>query len=237
MIKDFEKVEELGIKGYKIIQTKREFCFGSDAVLLSRFAGIKKGARVLDMCSGTGIIAILAEALYSPCEICTLEINPEVCDMARRSVKLNGLENKISVFCGDVKNAAEIFGKSAFDAVTVNPPYMPVGKGIINDKEKLAYARHEILCTLDDVVKSAAAVLRPGGKLYMVHRSDRLCDVLCTLRKYKTEPKRLQIVYPDSSKKASLLLVEGLLGGGKELLVEKPLFMYDDNGNYIQSIK
>lgn len=237
MIHEYEKIEELGIKDYKIIQSKREFCFGSDAVLLARFAKIKKGACVLDICSGTGIIPLLLDGMYEPSEIYSLEIMPSASDMARRSFEMNKLEHKIHAVCGDLKNAADIFGKHRFDAVTVNPPYMPAGKGLVNPKNALAVARHEILCTLDDVLKAAAQVLRPCGKLYMVHRADRLCDVICTFRKYGIEPKRMQTVYPDTKSRATLILLEGLAGGGKQLITEEPIFMYDNDGNYLQSIK
>ncbi len=237
MIYEHEKIEELGIKDYKIIQSKREFCFGSDAVLLARFAKIKKGACVLDMCSGTGIIPILLDGMYNPGEIYSLEIMPSASDMARRSFELNALSHKIHAVCGDLKGAVDLFGKRRFDAVTVNPPYMPVGKGLVNPKNALAVARHEILCTLDDVTRVSAQVLRPCGKLYMVHRADRLCDVICTFRKYGIEPKRMQTVYPNMKSRATLILIEGLAGGGKQLIAEEPIFMYDNDGNYLQAIK
>ncbi len=237
MVYDYEKVEDLGIKGYKVIQDKSGFCFGSDAVLLSRFVKLKKGARVLDMCTGTGIIPILLWGLYEPSEIHAVEIVPEVSDMAKRTVELNNLSGKIHVHCDDLKNAKELFGPHAFDVVTCNPPYMNVGGGLVNPKDKLALARHEIACTLDDVVRSAKSVLKPSGKLFMVHRSDRMCDVISTFRKYNIEPKRLSIVYPSEGKAASLILIEGAVNGKPQLKLEPAIFMYDSEGNYIQSLK
>lgn len=237
MINEFEKIEDLGIKGYKVIQDKRGFCFGSDAVLLSRFIKLKKGARVLDMCTGTGIIPVLLWAMNDLSLIDAVEIVPHVAEMAQRTMKLNSLEEKIRVECLDLKEASSFYGKKVFDAVTCNPPYMNAGGGIVNPSDELAIARHEIACSLDDVVKAARDVVKPCGKIFMVHRSDRLCDVISTFRKYNIEPKRLQIVYPSSRKKASLILIAGAEGGNPQLIIEKPLFMYDDDNNYIQSLK
>lgn len=237
MVYDYEKVEDLGLKGYKVIQNKDGFCFGSDAVLLARFAKLKKGSRVLDMCTGTGIIPVLLWGMNELAGIDAVEIVPEVSDMAKRTMELNLLSDKIHVHCGDLKNAKEMFGAHAFDAVTCNPPYMNAGGGIVNPKDKLALARHEIACTLDDVVRCAKSVLKPTGKLFMVHRSDRMCDVITTLRKYNIEPKRLSVVYPSEGKAASLILVEGAVGGKPQLKLEPAVFMYDKDGNYIQSLK
>lgn len=237
MFYENENIEDLGLKGYKVIQNKDGFCFGSDAVLLSRFVNPKKGARVLDLCTGTGIIPVLMWGMYELSEICAIEIIPSVADMAKRTMELNLLSDKIKVTCGDLKDAPEIYGKRSFDVITVNPPYMNAGGGLVNPKEKLAIARHEICCTLDDVVRVSKALLKPCGKLFMVHRADRLCDVIDTFRKYRIEPKRLRVVYPSSSAPASLVLVEGAEGGKAQLKVEKPLFMYDDDGNYIQSLR
>lgn len=232
-----EKVEDLGLKGYKVIQNKEGFCFGSDAVLLSRFVKLKKGAKVLDMCTGTGIIPVLLWGMCELSEIDAVEIVPSVSDMAKRTMELNNLSDKIRVHCADLKNCVELFGHHAFDAVTCNPPYMNAGGGIVNPKDTLALARHEIACTLDDVVRVAKAVLKPGGKLFMVHRADRMCDVISAFRKYRIEPKRLAVVYPSEGKAANLILVEGALDGKPQLKLESAIFMYDRDGNYVQSLK
>lgn len=237
MIYDYEKVEDLGLKGYKVIQNKDGFCFGSDAVLLSRFVKLKKGARVLDMCTGTGIIPVLLWGLQELSSIDAVEIVPEVTDMAKRTMELNNLSESIRVHCADLKDAKKMFGAHAFDAVTCNPPYMNMGGGIVNPSDKLALARHEIACTLDDVVRCAREVLKPCGKLFMVHRADRMCDVISAYRKYGIEPKRLAVVYPSEGKAASLILVEGAQGGKAQLKLESAIFMYDKEGNYLQSLK
>ncbi len=237
MVYDYEKVEDLGIDNLKVIQNKDGFCFGSDAVLLSRFVKLKKGAKVLDLCTGTGIIPVLVWGLCNPESIDAVEIVPEVASMAQRTMELNGISDKVRVKCADIKNTKTIYGSHAFDAVTCNPPYMNAGGGLVNPKDNLAIARHEILCTLDDVVKSARDVLKPAGKLFMVHRADRMCDVITTFRKYKIEPKRLSVVYPSEGKPASLILVEGAKDGKPQLKLEEAVFMYDRDGNYLQSLK
>lgn len=231
-----EKIEDLGIKGCKVIQDKDGFCFGSDAVLLARFAKVKRGSRGLDLCTGTGIIPVLTWALFEPASIDAVELIPKVAEMAARTMALNGLSEIIRVKNADLKNAPEIYGSRVFDFVTCNPPYMNSGGGIVNPKDELALSRHEIACTLDDVVRVSARCLKQTGKLFMVHRADRLCDVISSMRKYKIEPKRLAVVYPDSAGAANLILVEGLMNGRPQLKLEKPVFMYDDAGNYLQDI-
>ena len=155
-----EKIEDLNIGGYKIIQTKDGFCFGSDAVLLSKFAKFKKGDRLLDLCTGTGIIPVLCYATNTLCAVDAVEIMPQVADMASRTMKLNNLDNVIRIKNGDLKDCVEFYGKRTFDAVTCNPPYMPHGDGIVNPNDYLAVARHEIHCTLDDVVRIASLMLK-----------------------------------------------------------------------------
>lgn len=231
-----EKIEDLNIGGYKIIQTKSGFCFGSDAVLLSKFATFKKGDRVLDLCTGTGIIPVLCWAKNALSSIDAVEIVPTVAHMASRTMQLNGLSDKIKVHNADLKDCVQLFSKRQFDAVTCNPPYMNKGGGLVNPKDFLAIARHEIMCTLDDVVRISADMLKQHGKLFMVHRADRLCDVISTFRKYSIEPKRLSMVQPNSKAAPNLILIEGALYGKAQLKITPPVCMYDDEGNYIQQI-
>lgn len=231
-----EKIEDLNIGGYKIIQTKAGFCFGSDAVLLSKFAAFKKGDKVLDLCTGTGIIPVLCWAKNSLASIDAVEIMPHIASMAQRTMELNQLSDKIRVINADLKDCVELFGKRQFDAVICNPPYMNKGGGLVNPKDFLAIARHEIMCTLDDVVRISADMLKQHGKLFMVHRADRLCDVISTFRKYSIEPKRLSMVQPNSKSAPNLILIEGTLYGKAQLKITPPVCMYDDEGNYIQQI-
>lgn len=235
-LKEHERLDALQRNGYQIIQNTEKFCFGMDAVLLSGFAKAKKGERVLDMGTGTGIIPILMEAKTEAAELIGLEIQAESADMARRSVAWNGLENKIQIVEGDIKEAASIFGAASFDVVTCNPPYMIGQHGIQNPDAPKAIARHEILCTLEDVIAQAAKLCKPGGRFYMVHRPFRLAEIITEMTKYRLEPKRMQLVYPFVDKEPNMVLIEGVRGGRSRMTVEKPLIVYKEPGVYTSEI-
>ena len=211
-------------------------CFGMDAVLLSGFARADKGDHVIDLGTGTGIIPILMEAKTEASHLIGLEIQEESADMARRSVALNNLEAKIEIVTGDIKQAVELFGKSTMDVVTSNPPYMIGQHGLKNPDSEKAIARHEVLCTLEDVVKAAAALLKPGGNFFMVHRPFRLAEIMTCLSKYKLEPKRMRLVYPFVDKEPNMVLIEANRGGRSRLTVEKPLIVYKEQGVYTDEI-
>ena len=200
MLKPNERIDDLQRNNYRIIQDPERFCFGMDAVLLSGFAKAKEGDHVIDLGTGTGIIPILMEAKTKASNLVGLEIQPESADMAQRSVELNHLEKKIRIVTGDIREASSIFGAATFDVVTSNPPYMTEHHGITNEKSPKAIARHELLCTLEDVICQAAKLLRPGGSFYMVHRPFRLVDIMVLMREYHLEPKRMKLVYPYMSK-------------------------------------
>ena len=236
LIKDNERIDDLQRNGYRIIQDPDRFCFGMDAVLLSGFASAKKGDKVLDMGTGTGIIPILMEAKTEAEHLTGLEIQPESADMALRSVKLNGLEDKISIVTGDIKDAKILFPKASFQVITSNPPYMIGQHGLVNPHSEKAIARHEVLCTLEDVIENAAALLVPGGHFYMVHRPFRLAEIMTTLVKYRLEPKRMQLVYPYIDKEPNMVLIEAARGGKSRLQVEKPLIVYEKPGVYTSEI-
>ena len=236
LLKDNERIDDLQRNGYRIIQDPDRFCFGMDAVLLSGFASAKKGDKVLDMGTGTGIIPILMEAKTEAEHLTGLEIQPESADMALRSVKLNGLEDKISIVTGDIKEAKNLFPKASFQVITSNPPYMIGQHGLVNPHSEKAIARHEVLCTLEDVIENAAALLVPGGHFYMVHRPFRLAEIMTTLVKYRLEPKRMQLVYPYIDKEPNMVLVEGLRGGKPRMTVEKPLIVYEKTGEYTEEL-
>ena len=195
-LQEGERLDDLHRNGYHIIQNEKKFCFGMDAVLLSGFAKVKEGEKVLDLGTGTGIIPILLEAKTAGKHFSALEIQEESADMARRSVAYNGLEQKIDVVCGDIKEASNLFGAASFDVVTCNPPYMNNQHGLKNPDLPKAIARHEVLCTLEDVVREAAKVLKVNGRFYMVHRPFRLVEIINTLSKYKLEAKRMRFVHP-----------------------------------------
>jgi len=235
-LKDGERLDELHRNGYQIIQNSRKFCFGMDAVLLSGFARVKPGERVLDLGTGTGIIPILLRGKTEGRDFTGLEIQEESADMARRSVAFNELEDSISIVTGDIKEAAAIFGAASFDVVTCNPPYMTGNHGLVNPDMPKAIARHEILCTLEDVIRAAAKVVRPGGRFYMVHRPFRLAEIMALLVQYRLEPKRMQLVYPYVDKEPNMVLIEALQGRRSRITVEKPLIVYKEQGVYTDEI-
>ena len=235
-LKENERIDELQRNGYKIIQNPQKFCFGMDAVLLSGFARARKGDVVLDMGTGTGIIPILMEAKTEAAHLTGLEVQEESADMARRSVSLNGLSDKIDIVTGDIKEADKYFASASFDVITCNPPYMIGQHGIANPDAPKAIARHEILCTLEDVVKQAAKLLKPGGNFYMVHRPFRLAEIITLMVQYKLEPKRMQLVYPYVDKEPNMVLIEGCRGGKSRMTVEKPLIVYKEPGVYMPEI-
>lgn len=235
-LKENERIDELQRNGYQIIQNPEKFCFGMDAVLLSGFARAKEGSLVLDMGTGTGIIPILMEAKTQAAHLTGLEIQEESADMARRSVLLNNLSDKIDIVSGDIKEAGKLFGAASFDVVTCNPPYMIGQHGLTNPDAPKAIARHEILCTLEDVISQAAKVLKPGGHFYMVHRPFRLAEIMTTMSQYKLEPKRMRLVYPFVNKEPNMVLIEAARGGRPRMTVEKPLIVYKEPGVYTDEI-
>lgn len=235
-LKEGERIDDLQRNNLRIIQNKEKFCFGMDAVLLSGFAKVKPGERVLDMGTGTGIIPILLSAKTEAEHLTALEIQKESADMARRSVAMNGLQEKIDVITGDIKEASAVFGKAVFDVVTCNPPYMNDRHGLKNPDLPKAIARHEVLCSLEDVVREASAVLKPNGRFYMVHRPFRLAEIFANLQKYRLEPKAMRLVHPYIDKEPNMVLIECLKGGKSRLTIAPPLVVYKEPGVYTQEI-
>ncbi len=231
-----ERIDELQRNGYRIIQNPERFCFGMDAVLLSGFARAKKQERCLDLGCGNGIIPILMEAKTEGKHFTGLEIQPESADMARRSVALNGLQDRIDIVEGDIKDASKIFGASSFHVVTTNPPYMTAQHGLTNVYEAKTIARHEVLCNLEDIIRESARLLMPGGRFYMVHRPFRLAEIISLMVQYRIEPKRMRLVCPYVDREPNMVLIEGLRGGKSRMTVEKPLIVYKEPGKYTDEI-
>jgi Predicted O-methyltransferase len=231
-----ETIDDLQLKGLNLIQKKDGFKFGIDAVLLSDFANVKTRHRVMDLCTGTGIVPFLIYGKYNPQSVYGLEIQEDMIDMAKRSVKLNSLEQKLIFINEDLKNIQYLKTIEKFDVVTVNPPYKLNSSGILNPNDKLAIARHEVLCNLEDVISAARILLKDNGRLFMVHRPERLIDIFMLMRKYKIEPKRVKMIHPKTGKAPNIVLVEGQRDGGAYLKWEPPLYVYDENGNYTKEI-
>lgn len=237
LLRDDERIDDLERNGYGIIQRKGAFCFGMDAVLLSGFAVVKPGETALDLGTGTGIIPILLEAKTPGRHFTGLEIQQESADMARRSVAYNRLEEKVEIVTGDIKEAGRLFKLASFDVVTSNPPYMNSAHGLKNPGDTKAIARHEVLCTLEDVIREGAKVLRPMGRFYMVHRPRRLVEILDTFTRHGLEPKRMKFVHPYADREANMVLIEAVRGGGALMKVEPPVVVFDESGQYSDEIR
>ena len=236
MLKEGERIDDLELKGLKIIQNPEWFCFGIDAVLLSSFSKVKKRERVVDLGTGTGIIPLLLHGKYEPKEIIGVEIQEEVAEMAERSIRLNGLEDRIRIHRGDIKDCFKDIGVNSFDVVVTNPPYKKGSTGIINPHDKKAVSRHEILINLDEIIFTASRLLKGGGRLYMIHRPERLKDIILGLDKNKFSPKRMRFIHPKINKRPSMVMIEAVKAGGDFLLVEEPLYVYNEDGRYTDEI-
>ena len=236
-LKEKERIDDLNFKNLKIIQSTDGFCFGIDSVLLSDFArNLKKGSKVIDLGTGSGIICILLSGKTFETEFVGIEVQSEVSEMACRSVKLNHLENRIKILNENIINLHSIFDRNSFDVVVTNPPYKKLNSGINNVNSKKNISRHEITASLEDFIKSASYLLKDYGEFYMVNRPDRLVDIFCFMRRENIEPKLIKFVYPSKGKKANLVLVKGVKNGKPFLKFEENLFVYDDNGNYSDDI-
>lgn len=230
-----EHIDDLLIKGLKIIQHEREFRFSLDAVLLAHFASLRQGATVVDLGTGTGVIALIMSALGAG-RVVGVEINPQMAAMAQRSIQLNKLENQVGIINADFRQLRGVLPPGEWEFVVANPPYRRVGNGLINPADAVAAARHEITATLADVVEAAKYLLKYRGKFAMIHIPERLAEILAIMSQAGLEPKRLQLVYPSIDKKPKLVLVEGIRGAKPGLDVAPPLVVYDGKGNYTPAI-
>ena len=236
-LKEDERLDELQRNGYRIIQNPNKFCFGMDAVLLTGFAHAEADDRLLDLGTGTGIIPLLMEAKYGCAHLVGLEIQQESADMAVRSVALNGLTDKIEIVVGDIKEADHLFPSASFDCITCNPPYMIGQHGAASPNMQKAIARHEILCTFEDVAAQTARLLKPGGHFFLVHRPFRLAEIMVTFARHRLEPKRMQLVHPYADREPNMVLLEAVRGGRPRMKVEKPLVIFREPGVYMSEIR
>jgi len=236
-LKKNERIDDLEFKDLKIIQNKNEFCFGMDSILLSDFSKeIKEKSKVLDLGTGTGILPILLSGKTINTEFFGIEIQEKMAEMATRSVKLNKLEKRIKIINDDIKNLNNIFEKNSFDDVITNPPYKKINSGLQNKNEGKLISRHEIKCNLEDIIIAVKNMLKDKGTLYMVHRPERIVDICELLRKYKIEPKKIRFVYPKIEEDANLVLIKAVKNANKFLKIEKPLIVYNENGEYSEEI-
>jgi tRNA1(Val) A37 N6-methylase TrmN6 len=233
-----ERIDYLVHEDLKIIQSPSVFSFSLDAVLLSRFAWvpIQKG-KIIDLCSGNGAVALLLSK-RSKAHITGVEIQEKLHSMAKRSAELNELSDQVQMDLGDIKEAPSQYGHGTFDALTCNPPYFAsMNEGDHNLNEHLAIARHEIHCSLEDVIKVSSQLVKQGGKVAMVHRPNRLMEILAYMRQYQLEPKKLQLIYPKAGSEANMLLIEGLKNGKPDLHILPPLTVYGEDGEYTPELK
>ncbi|MBN6187372.1 tRNA1(Val) (adenine(37)-N6)-methyltransferase [Aneurinibacillus sp. BA2021] len=220
----------------KIIQSSEVFCFSLDAVLLARFASLPlTRGRIIDLCTGNGVIPLLLST-RTACPIDAVEIQDRLYDMARRNVSLNDLDEQITIYHGDVKEAHTFLQNGGYDALTCNPPYMPIVGGDKNKRDHVAIARHEILLNLEQVMQASSRLVRSGGKVAFVHRAGRLGDLIALMRQYKMEPKRIRLVHPKPNTEANMVLIEGIRDGKPDLKVLPPLIVYKEDGTYCDEI-
>lgn len=235
-LKEDERIDIIPGSDLKIIQNEERFCYGIDAVLLSEFSATKRKEKVIDLGTGTGIIPLFLYSRYRPSKIYGVEIQEEVAYMANRSVRLNKLEKTIEILNMDLKKLPKIFDENQFDIVTSNPPYVDKGGGIVNKNDNFAISRHEITCTLEDIISVSSFLIKEGGSFYLVHRPYRIVDIICLLRKYDLEPKEIQFVHPNVGERPNLLLLKSRKGGKPELKFRKPLYVYNEDGRYTDEV-
>jgi tRNA1Val (adenine37-N6)-methyltransferase len=235
-LREGERIDDLQLKGLKIIQRTKDFCFGVDAVLVANFLSVKNGDKVVDLGTGTAIIPLILSAKTKASKIIGIEVQDFMAEISRRSVILNNLEEKIEILNMDLKDAPGVLGKGAYDCVVSNPPYMNQGGGIINPRDSKAISRFEILCTLEDVVRTASTLLKSGGRFSMVHRADRIVDIIYYLRQYKLEPKRLRFVHSKPGDIPKLILIESIKDANAQLRYFEPLYIFNQDGSYSNEI-
>jgi tRNA1Val (adenine37-N6)-methyltransferase len=236
-LKENERIDDLELNNLKIIQNKNGFCFGMDSVLLSDFAkNIKPNTKVIDLGTGTGILPILLSAKTRASKIVGIEIQEDVANMANRSVELNNLQNRLEIICENIKNLKNVYETNSFDAIVTNPPYKTKGTGGINELKSKLISRHEITADLEDFISISSYLLKDQSNIYMVHRPERLVDILSIFRKYKLEPKELKLVQPNCGKAPNLVLIKATKNAKPFLKIDKPLYIYKSDGTYTEEL-
>ena len=231
-----ERLDDLQIDGLKMYQNPEAFCFGTDAVVLSDFACVEKGERVLDLGTGNGIIPLLLSAKTEAAHITGIEIQEESAALAVKNVAYNSLEEKIDIICGDIRNMGKLFSPGDYQVITTNPPHIKRGSGLCTEDAK-GIARHEIRITLEELLEKAAKILIAKGRFYMVHRPERLAEIITEMKRVKIEPKKIRFVHSSANKKAILVLIEGRKEERSEMTVMPPLILLDEAGEYTAEAK
>lgn len=236
-IMENEKIDDLQCRGLRIIQKEDGFRFGVDAVLLADFCRSERFKNAVDLGTGTGIIPILLAGKTKAEKLIGIEILGDMAEMAQRSIILNGLEDRVRIICGDLKNSAALLGSESFDLVTSNPPYVNSGGGLLSESDSRTAARHEVLCTLEDIIAAASRLLKNKGQLNLIHRPERLVDILCTMRKHNIEPKVMRLVSPSRGKAPNLVLIRGFKAGRTQLNIQEPLYIYNPDRSYTEEAR
>ncbi|OON97512.1 MAG: hypothetical protein ATN36_03145 [Epulopiscium sp. Nele67-Bin005] len=237
-IKPHERVDDIQCRGYQLIQNPEVFCFGIDAVLLAHYTKIvRQNTQILDIGTGTGIVPILMHGVYNKGNYTGIDIQEDMVEMANRSVLLNKIEQDVCIKCVDIKDFKQHFKSEQFDVITCNPPYMKPSAGLKNENCSKTIARHEVACTLEDIICASKFLLKEKGKLVLIHRAHRLVDILYFMRQYKIEPKRMQMIYPKVNKAPTMVLVEGVKYANAELRVDAPLIVYNEDSTYTKDIE
>ena len=237
ILKESERIDDLEYKGLKIIQDRNGFCFGIDSVLLSDFAkNMKKKSVVMDIGTGTGIIGLLLCKKTNLKKIYGIEIQKEVAEMAERSIRLNNLEDRFSILNVNINDVNKYFVNNQIDVVVTNPPYKKNNTGLKNTSESKLISRHEVKCTLEDIIKKSYIILKDLGQFFMVHRAERLVDIMFLLRNNKLEPKEIRFVHSKQNEKPNLVLIKAVKNAKEFLKIDKPLIIYNDNGSYTDEI-
>lgn len=237
LVRSNERVDDLERNGYQLIQNPEVFCFGIDAILLAHFAKVSNAQqKILDIGTGTGIIPIVMHAIYQKGHFTGIDIQESMIEMASRSVQLNQIQSDVEMKTVDIKCYKDHFKAGEFDVITCNPPYMKGHAGLKNDHHSKTIARHEVACTLEDIIEAAGYMLKYKGKLCMIHRPHRLVDIFTAMRANKIEPKVMRMIYPKLGKEPTMVLVEGIKNGNPELRVCNPLYVYTEDGEYTEEI-
>jgi len=238
-----ERIDDLNIKGLKIIQNTDYFLFGIDSVILANNVKVKKHEVLMDLCTGTAVIPVIINAKQECKSLIGVELQTEMYDLAKRNIELNKLEEKIWVINKNIKEIKDIrkyliesIGKDTVDVITCNPPYKEIGTGLKIEHSVKDIAKNEVMCTLEDIFKTASALLNSKGRLYLVHKPERIVDLVSLSRKYNLELKELRFMQPKLDKRPSLVLLEYVKNGGRECKVREVLLQYDNNENHSEEI-